>query len=214
MQTGTVSRLRFCRIQKSTSGGTLCFFGSHTFVPISWMCKKQTSVSHSSTELEIISLDAGLRLDGKPAHDLWHLIVADLHGNTYQSNVIGEEQLGWFKDSPQYRTLDTIDGEPMEFEWNIFSGFTTLQLVDEVQKFMNKISDPDQFQGRIIFMWVFNDIICGSEDNERECSANATLVSLFAKRFSAGRWFFLGPGSEKKWYSTYNERTRRMGQSR
>ena len=30
---------------KSTSGGTLCVFGSHTFVPISWMCKKQTSVS-------------------------------------------------------------------------------------------------------------------------------------------------------------------------
>ena len=42
-------------------------FGSHTFVPISWMCKKQTSVSHSSTESEIISLDAGLRLDGIPA---------------------------------------------------------------------------------------------------------------------------------------------------
>ena len=37
---------------KSTSGGTLCFFGSHTFVPISWMCKKQTAVSHSSTESE------------------------------------------------------------------------------------------------------------------------------------------------------------------
>ena len=29
---------------KSTSGGTLCAFASHTFVPISWMCKKQTSV--------------------------------------------------------------------------------------------------------------------------------------------------------------------------
>ena len=46
---------------KSTSCGTLCVFGSHTFVPISRMCKKQTSVSHSSTESEIISLDAGLR---------------------------------------------------------------------------------------------------------------------------------------------------------
>ena len=45
---------------KSTSEGTLCVLGSHTFVPISWMCKKQTSVSHSSTESEIISLDAGL----------------------------------------------------------------------------------------------------------------------------------------------------------
>ena len=40
---------------KSTSGGVLCIFGSHTFVPISWMCKKQTSVSHSSTEAEIFS---------------------------------------------------------------------------------------------------------------------------------------------------------------
>ena len=31
----------------STSGGTLFIFGSHTFVQVSWMCKKQTSVSHS-----------------------------------------------------------------------------------------------------------------------------------------------------------------------
>ena len=61
---------------KSTSGGTLCIFGSHTFVPISWMCKKQTSVSHSSTESEIISLDTGLRLDGLPALELWDLIVS------------------------------------------------------------------------------------------------------------------------------------------
>ena len=30
---------------RSTSGGTLCIFGSHTFVSISWMCKKQTAVS-------------------------------------------------------------------------------------------------------------------------------------------------------------------------
>ena len=60
---------------KSTSGGTLCVFGSHTFVPISWMCKKQTAVSHSSTESEIISLDTGLRLDWIHALDLWDLIV-------------------------------------------------------------------------------------------------------------------------------------------
>ena len=40
------------------------------------------------------------------------------------------------------------------------------------------------------------------------CIANSTLVSLSAERFPAGRWSFLGPGSEKKWYSTYNERPR------
>ena len=66
---------------KSTSGGTLCIFGSHSFVPISWMCKKQIAVSHYSTKSEIISLVAGLRLDGIPALDLWDLIVSVL-GNT------------------------------------------------------------------------------------------------------------------------------------
>ena len=32
------------------------------------------------------------------------------------SNTAWAQQLDWFTDSPQYRTLDTIDGEPMEFE--------------------------------------------------------------------------------------------------
>ena len=63
---------------KSTSGGTLCIFGRHTFVPISWTCKKQTAVSHSPTESEFISPDTGLRLDGLPALELWDLIVSVL----------------------------------------------------------------------------------------------------------------------------------------
>ena len=66
----------------------MCILESHTFVPISWMCKKQTSVSHSLTESEIISLDAGLRMDGKPALDLWVLIVTVLHGNTHQNDQV------------------------------------------------------------------------------------------------------------------------------
>ena len=118
------------------------------------------------------------------------------------SNTVWERQLGWFKDSWQYRTLDTIDGEPMEFEWNIFPGFTTLQLVHKVHKLMSKMGKPEQFQGRINIMSMFNDIKWWYKDNERECIANSTLVSLFAKRFPAGRWSFFGPGSETKWYST------------
>ena len=70
---------------KSTSGGTLCIFERHTFVPISCMCKKQTAVAHSSTESEIISLDTGLRLVGLLVLELWDLIVAVLHGNTIQT---------------------------------------------------------------------------------------------------------------------------------
>ena len=68
---------------KSTSGGILC--RSHTFVPISWMCKKQTSVSHSSTEAEVTSTDAGLRMDGIPALDLWDSVIEVFHSSPNQN---------------------------------------------------------------------------------------------------------------------------------
>ena len=101
---------------KSTAGGTLCVFGSHTFVPISWMCKKQTSVSHSSTEPEIISLDAGLRLDGIPALDLWDLIVSVL-GNTIQTHDRpGQPVVNCGKDhGPNKRSL-RLENERIELK--------------------------------------------------------------------------------------------------
>ena len=45
------------------------------------MFKKQTSVPHSSTESEIISLYAGLRMDGIPALDLWDVEIEVLHSS-------------------------------------------------------------------------------------------------------------------------------------
>ena len=73
------------------------FFGSLTFVPISWMCKKQTSVAHSSTEAEIISLDASLRMDGIPDLDHWNLVIEVFHCN--------QNQPGETKDSPARRHM-------------------------------------------------------------------------------------------------------------
>ena len=55
-------------------------------------------------------------------------------------------------------------------------------------------------------MSMFNDISWGSKDNEQECESNAKLISICARRFSPGRRSFLGSGSEKKWYSTYDSR--------
>ena len=68
---------------------------------------------------------------------------------------------------------------------------------------MSKMSiRPENFTGRIIFMSMFHDISWGSKDKTKECESSAQLVSICAKRFSPGRWSFLGPGSQKKWYST------------
>ena len=103
---------------KSTSGGTLCVSGSHTFVPICWMCKKQTSVSHSSTESEIISLDAGLRLDGIPALDLWDLNVSVL-GNMIQTpERLGRPVVNDKDQRSQGMTnvLNNIDCVPSNFQ--------------------------------------------------------------------------------------------------
>ena len=88
------------------------------------------------------------------------------------------------------------------FEWNIFPGFNSLQLSQEVQELLLRFNEiTENFTGRIIFMSMFNDISCGPKDNKIECESNAQLVSLFARRFGAGQWSFLGPGSDKEWYS-------------
>ena len=76
-----------------------------------------------------------------------------------------------------------------------------MQLSEEVKRLLLRLDEtPENFTGRIIFMSMFNDISCGSKDNEKECLANAKLVSLHARRFGKGQWSLIGPGSEKKQY--------------
>ena len=88
---------------------TLCVFGSHTFVPISWMCKKQTAVSHSSTESEIISLDTGLRLDGLPALELWDLIVSVLGNVSRVSDRSGKPESDDHKRHKSQKKIDVME---------------------------------------------------------------------------------------------------------
>lgn len=65
---------------RSTSGAFLFLVGPNTFVPITWFCEKQGAVSHSSTEAEVISLDAGLRMEGIPSLALWEEVVEVCNG--------------------------------------------------------------------------------------------------------------------------------------
>ena len=93
----------------------MCVFGSHTFVPISWMCKKQTAVSHSSSESEIISLDTGLRLDGLPALELWDLIVSVLGNISHDSDRSGKLESDDHKHHKSHNKIDVtkdIDAVP------------------------------------------------------------------------------------------------------
>ena len=48
---------------------------------------------------------------------------------------------------------------------------------------------------------MFNDTSCDGKGNREECLAHARVVSLYERKFGTGQWSFIGPGSEKKWYS-------------
>ena len=102
---------------KSTSGGTLCTFGSHTFVPISWMCKKQTSVSHSSTESEVISLDAGLRLDGISPHLIYGIWSSQFLETRIR--VIKKGETRWWTNVKLVQHLTQFKNENNLKEWSM-----------------------------------------------------------------------------------------------
>ena len=59
---------------KSTSGGYLVLKGPNTTFPLAWLSKRQTSVSRSTTESEVVSLAHSVYTEGIPALQLWSLL--------------------------------------------------------------------------------------------------------------------------------------------
>ena len=58
--------------------------------------RSKPQVSHSSTESEAISLDAGLRMDGLFALDLWDIVIEVLHStnNNVQPKYTSIQETG------------------------------------------------------------------------------------------------------------------------
>ena len=121
------------------------------------------------------------------------------------SNEAWKNRVTGIQSGKSYRDNDAINGESTEFEWNIFPGFTSLQLCDRINDLLSELGQtPETFKRRIFFMSMFNDISCDIRSNKDECLANAEVVKVLARRFGIGQWSFIGPSSEKKWYSSEN----------
>ena len=109
-----------------------------------------------------------------------------------ESNEAWKKRIGWIVTDKSYRDYDGINGEPTEFEWNIFPGFTMLQLCGKVTDLLSRLGEtPETFTGRILIMSMFNDFSSDGKDNEKECLAHAKVVSLYAKKFGIGQWSLL-----------------------
>ena len=104
---------------KSTSGEVLCILGSRTFVPVSWMCKKRTSVSHSSTESQVLPLDAGLRMVGLPPLDLWDIVIEVSHSTEdhIQPKHSSHQETGAVLDSKNQDSTCHKKTEGWPIEW-------------------------------------------------------------------------------------------------
>ena len=121
------------------------------------------------------------------------------------SNEAWKNRIAGVMAERSHRDCDTINGESTEFKWNIFPGFRTLQLCDKIIDLLSYLGQtPETFTGRILFLSMFNDIYCDRNDNKEECLANARVVKVLPRKFGVGQWSFIGPGSEKKWYSAEN----------
>ena len=129
-----------------------------------------------------------------------------LGGLKENPNDVWKEKIKWYFENNHLKDLNRIDGESMEFEWQLLPGFTTFGLLEQIQEFMKEQKcHPEQFKGRIIFMSMYNDIAWGEKGNTGRGEYNSQTVADYARRFPRGHWSFLGPGSEKKWYGTYSD---------
>ena len=62
------------------------------------------------------------------------------------ANESWKDRIKWITTSQSYREFDGISGEPTEFEWNIFPGFTTLQLCGKVTDLLSRLREtPENF---------------------------------------------------------------------
>ena len=99
-----------------------------------------------------------------------------------ESNEAWKNRVAGVRADRSYRYYDAISGESTEFEWNIFPGFTTLQLCDKISDLLSHLGQtPESFTGIILFMSMFNGIFCDRYDNKDECLKNANYVKTFGE---------------------------------
>ena len=76
----------------STSGAWLQLRGPNSVWPLSWASKKQTAVSRSTTEAEVIAMAFGVFSEALPMEVLWGMVLQrEIHTIIYEDNEATEK---------------------------------------------------------------------------------------------------------------------------
>ena len=79
----------------------------------------------------------------------------------------GKKQISTFQQAKEYAELSGKYAEPIQFEWNIFPGFISIEKSDGSTK------NQEQSEGRILFMSRLKDINWTKNGNSIECISNS-----------------------------------------
>ena len=136
--------------QKEITGVSMIDYEEYTWSATSLLCDRIHQISNAKTYVFADS-------------------VLCLGGIKENPNAAWKEKIKWYHENIHLKELKCIDGESMEFEWKIFTGFTTFGLLEQIQEFMKEQQcDPEQFKGRIIFMSMFQAHYMGRQRKCRE----------------------------------------------
>ena len=122
---------------------------------------------HSWKHLSLIGDETVINLQRAKVHVFSDsvLCLGKVHQHP-ESNEAWKKRIEGIVTDKSYRDYDGINGEPTEFEWNIFPGFTTLQLCGKVRDILSRVGEtPETFTRTILLMSMFNDISCDGNGN-------------------------------------------------
>ena len=160
---------------------------THLFQQVGCARNKLPAVSHSSTESEIISFDAGLRLDGLPALESWDLIVSVFGSVTQTSDRTG-------------RLVDTERSQKAQGKINVFKNISRQEALlcifednEAVIKMIIKWRSPTMRHvsrtHRIALDWLFDRINLDPKIQIKYIDTKNPLADILTKgNFTRDEW--------------------------
>ena len=160
----------------------------------SYIC---STVSHSSTESEIISLDTGLRLDGLLALELWDLIVSVVGNVSRVSDGSGQPESDVHKRHKPHNKIDVtkdIDSVPSNVQSSRQEALLYVFEDNEaVIKMIIKGRSPTMSRvsrtHRVALDWLFDRINLDSKIQIKYIDTNNQLADILTKgSFTRDEW--------------------------
>ena len=134
---------RLIRDQTEIIGVTMIDFKELAKRSTSLLCSRAYQITHAETYIFSDSVPCVGKVGDEPI-EVW------------------KNKIRWYLENNHLKDLNRIDGKPTEFEWKIFTGFTTLDFLEKIQDLMeDQKCEPEQFNDRIILMSMYNDIAWG-----------------------------------------------------